>query len=525
MSAPDMVLHVALALLAALAVLPLRARRPPSRREHLAFAITLAVAMTAGHWESLQDNRPWVNPDEAQMLAGALTLRDDPVFWRSVDGTTHGPLDQWPLTLASWAGLPLDFQTARILSVACQTGMLLLLQYFMATHGLATGRLGLLPVTLWLAGNKEPELHQLCSEHVPLLLLAAACVTGFPARPEALPRWRAALFGALLVAIPLAKLQGAPLAAALGGCWAWWLIRAKIGLAGPGIPAAIGGALAGLFILGPTWLAGAGAEFWTSYVVANKNYALGHSWAPLWPHYVWGLNRLLGMTCLLCVVAAVADQRSLWRHPGLALGTLLGIASLFAILLPGYPILHYWLLLLPALAILSGTALQVALAAFSPRRQFTLVAALVLAMGLLLVVKRQWQTYPRWEESARLPIPASPALLATIQRLSPSGDSLAVWGWAPELYVLSRRRQAVREAQTSAQIHPGALQDHFRRRFLGDLRRNRPAVFVDAVHPGAFTFQDRSRQAHEIFGELRDWIGKNYEFDGDYDGLRVYRRR
>ena len=33
------------------------------------------------------------NPDESQLLAGALTLTRDPVFWRSVDGTTSGPLN------------------------------------------------------------------------------------------------------------------------------------------------------------------------------------------------------------------------------------------------------------------------------------------------------------------------------------------------------------------------------------------------------------------------------------------------
>jgi len=32
-----------------------------------------------------------------------------------VDGTTHGPLAQWPLTVARWTGRPLDYRTARII--------------------------------------------------------------------------------------------------------------------------------------------------------------------------------------------------------------------------------------------------------------------------------------------------------------------------------------------------------------------------------------------------------------------------
>jgi hypothetical protein len=102
--------------------------------------------------------------------------------------------------------------------------------------------------------------------------------------------------------------------------------------------------------------------------------------------------------------------------------------------------------------------------------------------------------------------------------------SRAVWGWLPDLYVLSHRRQAVREAQTTAQIVPGPLQAHFRARFLADLERNRPAAFVDAVHPDGFAFHDRSQAGHEIFPALRAWLAQSYEFAGDFDGLRIYRR-
>jgi hypothetical protein len=50
------------------------------------------------------------------VVAGASTLRHDPVFWRGVDGLTHGPLDQWPLLLALFARGRLNFTTARAVS-------------------------------------------------------------------------------------------------------------------------------------------------------------------------------------------------------------------------------------------------------------------------------------------------------------------------------------------------------------------------------------------------------------------------
>ena len=63
-----------------------------------------------------------INPDESQMIAQALTLRYDPVFWRSVDGTTGGPLNTYLLTLVGLFGLPYDYITAHL--VACALVML-----------------------------------------------------------------------------------------------------------------------------------------------------------------------------------------------------------------------------------------------------------------------------------------------------------------------------------------------------------------------------------------------------------------
>ena len=518
-------LLAALVLLVALAAAPLWSSAMAGAKGRLAFALALGGALGAGHWESLTRNQPWANPDEAQMIAGALTLRHAPVFWRDVDGTTHGPLDQWPLTLASRAGLPLDFAGARMLGLACVFALLLLLATSLAADNEAAGRLAVLPAAVWLATLREPEFHQLSSEHVPLALLGAACAAGLnltSAQPTS--RWRAGFFGALLVALPLAKLQAAPLAAALGLCWLLQMARSPAPARWSRVvPAALGGATVLGLVLGPTFLAGAGEEFWTSYVVANRNYALGGTWDPSWPRHVWGLSWLIAISLALSAVAAVTDGRRLVRHPALLAGVILGGATLFAILLPGYPILHYWLLLVPALVLLSGAAVNVWLARSAVSRPLVLAGAV--AVTLPFVLKVSLQDYSRWEAQLANPPVFSPAASAAVQRLSGPGESIAVWGWAPELYVLAQRRQASREAHTFAQIQPGPLQAHFRARFMADLRRNQPAVFVDAVHPGAFSYNDRARHAHEIFPELAAWIRGGYELDGDHDGLRVYRRR
>ena len=59
---------------------------------------------------------PQCNVDEAQWIAGAITLWEDPRFWGSVDGITSGPLVIFPLLSAKLFGNSIDYLSARCLS-------------------------------------------------------------------------------------------------------------------------------------------------------------------------------------------------------------------------------------------------------------------------------------------------------------------------------------------------------------------------------------------------------------------------
>jgi hypothetical protein len=55
------------------------------------------------------------------------------------------------------------------------------------------------------------------------------------------------------------------------------------------------------------------------------------------------------------------------------------------------------------------------------------------------------------------------------------------------------------------------LQGYFRRRFLSDLRRQMPDVFIDAVAHGAFLWNWSIVDGYESDPELRLFVDKNYE--------------
>src|SRR5689334_11435702 len=108
---------LSLALVALSAIAVDRAVGPRWLRHPAGYATLLLLCLLAFRWPILLDNQQLPDPDESQMMAGAMTLRHDPQFWRSVDGTTHGPLVEWPLVVPLWFGAPMDYTLARTISV------------------------------------------------------------------------------------------------------------------------------------------------------------------------------------------------------------------------------------------------------------------------------------------------------------------------------------------------------------------------------------------------------------------------
>ncbi len=104
-------------------------------------------------------------------------------------------------------------------------------------------------------------------------------------------------------------------------------------------------------------------------------------------------------------------------------------------------------------------------------------------------------------------------------------DELLITNRADALFwVETGLTQATRDAETSHQIEPHEYQNYYRDRFLRDLRRSQPPVFIDAVGAGNYVYEDRNELAHETFPELRDYLASNYQLVRDVDGTRVYIR-
>jgi hypothetical protein len=511
------------------------------------FGLAVIFSLAAFRWPTwfVQDE---FNPDESQIIAGAITLRDHPVYWRDVDAMTQGPLNAYALTIASLAGLPLNFFGPRVFTLLLQAASLLAVHA--ALRRLTTessARWGVfVPLAFWCLTSHHDFLHY-SSELLSLLLLAfagwqlAAALDG-AAVGSRRPRAQLLAAGFALGLVPLAKLQGAPPAAALGlaGLAVLWRERPGRGWAGCGWLLA-GGLGAPFLAITLVIVSGEGEDAWQAYILNNLWYVKTAA-ASAGP-----LARLLELVNAVPAfrafwwgsLAAVAVMSvPAWRNPGpgtrgkLAIAWLLFGAGIMAVLGPGRPLPHYLeFLILPLAALL---AIHLHAAGSSAATMPGAARSGVIWLGLLLLLAvlpqlvsrgRNLHIYAGQFLFHRYDHRPSQAAYYIRQRAQP-GDTLAIWGWRPQIYVETGLAQGTREAQTERQLSlDPAVQAYYLQRYLHDMAERKPAWFVDAVGPASLGYHDRQRHGHEIYAELAQLISTRYDYLGEIENLRIYRRR
>jgi len=89
--------------------------------------------------------------------------------------------------------------------------------------------------------------------------------------------------------------------------------------------------------------------------------------------------------------------------------------------------------------------------------------------------RRRWSRWPKYYASER--------------------EFLVVWGWRSDLYVKTNMLPGTRFGDSPLQLEPTAQAAFFRRQYLQDFVATGPPLFLDAVGPGAFRYDDRGARA------------------------------
>jgi len=516
------------------------------------FAALLILALLSFRWPAIFDNRQGNNPDESQIIAGAMVLKSHPVFWERVDGTTHGPLVQLPLAALGALGMRLDYTNVRLVSAALAWAMLVFIWLTLRVpFGDGVARLLLIPAAVFEITTTFWDFTQYSSEHIPIVLLAAATwlIVRELLGPYAPSARNLSIAGILLGAVPLAKLQGTPIGMWLGlvglvliACAQLpWRTRIRLG----------GAFVAGALVVPLVFLvavAGRGilTEVWIDYIKTNLIYV---SSFPL--TFTEGIRVIFRVVdaagsfreyfrpALILVAVGVCLQvarrdRAAFRFTLLTLGML--VVSAYAVATPNRIFPHYAQLLIAPLALTVGAlfgpliiALQHRTAPYPPWWR----ATTVLAGGAIFVSAACYWVAGNFQfrepyavgrinrtggQLVRSPI------AQRLFELTKRNDEVAIWGWEPRYLVEARLRHATRVAHSALELFQSPLQQYYRNRYLADLQRTRPAVFVDVVGPGSFFFDKRNEYGHEIFPALAQYVAAHYHLAAEVESARIYVR-
>jgi len=532
--------YVALTALTLLALWPLWSSRPAAWwNGRAAFAGLLLLTIMVAHAPTLDRREELLNPDESQLLAGALTLREHFAPWLSVDLSTAGPVSVLPLLL-----IPANYVSARWLAAWLAAAAVVFCWLALTSTGDdALTRVAALPVATFFAFMQDTELFQFSTEHVAALLLAIAIwlwMSATAGGENPLKRGPALGLGVCLGSAVMAKLQSAPgaawLALAAGGlalldsrlAWSRRLTVFAYLVAGATcVPA---------FFAFLATAQGVLPDLVQSYALNNLHYVgsmkhertgiLGYQ-----PAVVWGLNYLLkpvGILMLACLAAGRKFSATERRIATVSLGLL--VASIVAVALPGRGSRHYWFFVLGPVVLAFGSVARPAWRCLSARlpgsaanQRWVIVGLVPLLLGLP-VAHRLRTNRDEALAGVLTQIPTVASAGQKLRELARPGDKLTVWGWRPELYVYSGLPQGTREAHTEWLIEAIPLRDYYRQRFLGDFTRVKPRFFADAVGTGSYTYPDRTRASHETFAALRELINRDYDYIGEIDTVRIYTR-
>ena len=484
--------------------------------------------------------------DEGGLIAGALTLLQDPRFWLSVDNTTIGPVSTFSLTLIDLVGGTINYGTIKLLGILVwMLSAFLLFRALVNLYGSQLARLAVLPLVACVATFNVWDYVAFNGEHIPVLLLALSVwLFSRLERTEGLSAVMfAVLTGFVLGLIPFSKVQAGPIAVAFGVMLVLysWFRGNRHALA-----LILGGLLPPLFIIVYLLLSGAFEDFWQSYILNNLVYASEGFFGQKkdftvlenalgFPAYLLRLpdTRYYFISQFVIIIAGSLVLLTKWRSSDrqtavvVPIAWVVVLASIYCILLPKNNWTHYLLLLLVPLTLLYGGVLG-GLKNLASKRQQALpgAAGMVIVAALLLVSVLLPSLYVLLNKNIAFEAAMQNSfegryysdVAKEIFKYAERGERIAVWGFA-YYYEETGMAQGTREAHTERQMTPGTQQPYYLDRWMRDLERIRPPILLES-----FPKQHLDQQLI-YYPEVKELVDASYRKTADIDGVKVYVRK
>jgi len=508
---------------------------------NLIFIISLVTFILAARWPGFLP--PMLNPDEALFTSGAIKLLKDPVFWRAVDTGSSGPLNVYPLTLPAFFGFRIEYASSRVIGLIMIIAAIVCLYYALSTlYDKSLSRLAIVPVVTTVAFMTFFDYVHYTSEHfsVAILSVALLIVCKYYAGNSSNPNRLIFALGFILGTTPFAKIQSVPIAFSIA-CIFLHILWLKSSARGQFIRSLaaffLGGMLFSALVILYLTIFSIYDAFWKSYIEQNLLIYSTHglmgnvNQLSFFGKIIIFLRMLRGPFLILKRVSLSQNQEKYQTFCFVYYSLFIWAASSYSIIRPGNGFTHYLLFLIIPSGFLIGVfigelaqVLQVSQLTLS-NFNFSLLTGVIFItvassfLEVATIIKSDNVYLNNRRRFARNYL--SP-IAKTILKYASPGESMAVWGWASELYVDTGLVPAIRDSVSLWQIKPGSLQEYFLQRYAEDFINSNAKLFVDAVAPRMFFFTDRETQGHEVFPEIAKVINENYRLVDEVQGVRIY---
>ncbi len=482
--------------------------------------------------------------DESQMLAQAISLKKYWIYWKYVDGLTQGPMTIFSLIIPTWLGLSLDFTTARLLGfVLLAATLFFTFLSFRNLFGKTIAFLTFTPIGLFYILS-QGYFSALYNEFFVLFLLSICfwifTVLYLEQQPKGFTLF---MLGFLTGITPFAKLQGVPTALIMILFAALIIVKRSRSIFKNLFILGLGGILFPFFVVAMTYHFGAFDYFWKFYVIGNLEYSGGgtiveklsrlpafiaHSGQFLFLLFSYFLLLIAMLPLILRSWSQIKEKLFLFSF-----GIMQVIFAFYSIIKPGYFFQHYWQFLLLPLGILCGLVLQIVLEQRDfARKTLDIYSLIWLAVCILPHLIYKFTTIAGYtaknERTITLSELGKPLIISpTVRQINKyikAGDDITIWGWKPSYHVESGAAQGTGDVMIYRLLTRAPKQQDYVRKYVEDLNRTNPAVFVDEITQRTLWFGDPRKYSYEKVPEIRAFVDKNYRLVSKVNEERIFLR-
>ncbi len=519
------------------------------------FVISIIAFVAAARWPGLLP--PELNPDESQMIAGAIKLCKDPVFWRSVDGTTSGPLNYYPLVLFSLLGIKIEYAAVRIVGLILI--MISLTCSYYALRQLYDSiivRLAFMPLVASVAFMIRSDYVHYSSEHVSIAILSVSLLIFCKLYSRGLKNNKILilLLGFSLGLVPFAKPQAVPIAFAISLAFLHFLYTSKRDkFISNFLLFTLAAILFTSFITIYVFVFSIQDVFWISYIEQNIYWATikGNYFEKMLNLFKMLINSkdlsilfivtiisLIGFAALLInkYYSTSMKRNKLKLDIFFYYGLFFLVSAIYSVMQPGNAFRHYLLLLvMPSgflVGVIAGEFYKYLKSRESPININRFAAAFLILITMICLIQifdSMFRTN-KYIKSRKLYIDnyIHPVSREILKYASP-GQSIVVWGWKPRLYVETGTIASTRDFTCQWQIDSRHKNNSlYINRFINDLFKSSPILFIDAAGPDTFVhffvskYQNGRVSSLKDHPKIYDLVSNCYRVVSEIDGIKIY---